>query len=135
MRCAGLEADEAVSASKGVRGTGHGLDGEAAAVDVGKRVAREQHEVPIALVDPERDSGGPVRIEERHTCEAVPVRLEIGERMVEPGAADRPREPEVVLGILHRLPFEGYSALVRESTLRAGMDRMTESTGAIPSVR
>jgi hypothetical protein len=52
-RGAWLRPDQGVPGPKCVRRAGHGLDGKAAPVDVGKRVAAEEHQVRVALVDPE----------------------------------------------------------------------------------
>jgi len=54
---------------------GHRLDCKTATADVGKRVAAEEHQVRVALVDPERDLSSVVRISELHTSEAVLVPL------------------------------------------------------------
>ena len=72
-----------------VRRAGHRLDGEAAPVDVRQRVAGEEHHVPVGLVQPERQPGA-VGGAELDAGEAV-VALEVGEAVVEPRRADRPR--------------------------------------------
>src|SRR5919108_1116488 len=53
---AGLQADQGLPGPKRVRWAGHRFDREAAPVDVGKRVAREQHQVGVGVVDPERQA-------------------------------------------------------------------------------
>src|SRR5262245_63443659 len=69
--------------------------------DVGKRVAAKEHQVGVALVDPERDFSSVVRISEFHSSEAFLVPLEIGERMVEPCRADLSRRLKIVFRVLH----------------------------------
>ena len=50
-----LEHDQTVAAREGVRRAGHRLDGDAPApLGIGKSVAGEDHQVRVALVDPER---------------------------------------------------------------------------------
>src|SRR6266436_1181539 len=70
-RGAWLEPDQGVPGPKCVWRAGHGLDGKAVPVDVGKRVAAEEHQVGVALVDPERDPSSVVRILELDTSEAI----------------------------------------------------------------
>src|ERR1700731_4170588 len=95
-RGAWLQPDQGVPGPKCVRRAGHGFDGKAAPVDVGKRVATEEHQVGVALVDPERAPSPGVRIWEHYTSEAIPSPLEIGECVVGRGGADLPRLPEIV---------------------------------------
>ena len=80
-----LELDKPLAAAKSVRRAGHRLDGDAAPLDVGKAVAREDHQVRVALVGPE---GRRARIYPRPT---INLTLEVGEAMVELGRADSPR--------------------------------------------
>src|ERR1700731_1395477 len=96
-----LQPDQGVPGPKCVRRAGHGLDGKAAPVDVGKRVAAEKHQVGVALVDPERDPSSVVRISELDTSEAILVPVEIGECVVERRRADPPRLPEIIFRVLH----------------------------------
>jgi hypothetical protein len=79
-------------------------------VDVGKRVAAKEHQVGVALVDPERDVRSVVRISELHTSEAVLVPLEVGERVVEPCRADPSRLLKIVFRVLHAV--SAYSMLI-----------------------
>jgi len=100
------------SHSKCVRRAGHRLDCKTATADVGKRVAAEEHQVGVALVDPERDFSSVVRISELHTSEAFLVPLEIGERMVEPCRADPSRRLKIVFRMLHGFRADRKAALV-----------------------
>jgi hypothetical protein len=86
---------------KCVRRTGHGFDRKAAPANVGKRVASEEHQIGVALVDPERDFCSVIRIAKRDTSEAIPVPLKIRERVVERCRADCPRSPEIIFRILY----------------------------------
>src|SRR5215831_2711456 len=81
-RRAWLEPDQSLPGSKCVRRAGHRLDCKTATADVGKRVAAKEHQVGVALVDPERDFSSVVRISELHTSEAVLVPLEVGECII-----------------------------------------------------
>src|SRR5262245_48392166 len=83
-RRAWLSPDQSLPSSKCVRRAGHRLDCKTATADVGERVAAKEHQVGVALLDPERDFSSVVRISDLHTSEAFLVPLEIGERMVEP---------------------------------------------------
>src|ERR1700738_5630836 len=84
-RGAWLQPDQGVPGPKCVRRAGHGFDGKASPVDVGKRVATEEHQVGVALVDPERDPSSVVRSSAHDTSEAIRVALEIGACVVERG--------------------------------------------------
>jgi hypothetical protein len=59
--------------SKCVRRAGHRFDGKTATADGGKRVAAKEHQVGVALVDPERDFRSTVQISELHTSKALLV--------------------------------------------------------------
>jgi len=83
QRGAWFQPDQILPASKCVRRTGHRFDGKAATVEVRNRVATENHQVRVALVDPERDLHSAVPISELHTSEASLIALKVGERMVE----------------------------------------------------
>src|SRR5215216_2948290 len=74
---AGLEADQRLPRTKRVRRAGHRLDRKAAPSDVGKRVAREQHQAGVRLVDPERQAAAVLRVGERDPGEAVLVALQV----------------------------------------------------------
>ena len=89
-RVAGLQPDQCLAAAERVRRAGHRLDGEAAPVDVGERVAGEDHQVAVGLVHPEREPRPPSGSSELDAREAVVVALEVGEAVVEPRRADRP---------------------------------------------
>ena len=54
-RLSRLEADHRFARAKGVRRTGHRLDGEAASIHIRAGVAGEEHHVAVALVHPQRD--------------------------------------------------------------------------------
>src|SRR5215471_21317783 len=88
------------------------LDCKTATADVGKRVAAKEHQVGVALVDPERDFSSVVQISELHTSEALLVPLEIGERMVEPRRADPSRHLKIVFRVLHGFRADRKAALV-----------------------
>src|SRR5262249_59608364 len=89
-RCAWLQADQSISCPKCIRRASHGLDGKAAPVDVGKQVTSEEHQVGMALVDPERDVCSVNRIPKFDASKAILVPLEVGERVVERRRADLP---------------------------------------------
>src|SRR6516164_7989892 len=111
-RGAWLQPDQSLSGPKCVRRASHGLDGQAAPADIGKRVAAEQHQVGVILIDPERDLCSAIRISELYTSEGILVPLEVGKRVVKLCRADRPRLPEIVFGVLHRLRGNRKAALV-----------------------
>src|SRR5947209_3528241 len=91
-----LQSYQSVPSPKCIRRARHGLDRKAAPVDVGKRVAGEEHQIGVALVDPEADPCPPIRIPKLDTSKAILVPLEVGERVVERCAADLPWLPEIV---------------------------------------
>ena len=107
-----FQPDESVPGPKCVRRTRHRFDGKTATVEVRKGVATENHEVRIALVDPERDLRSAVRISEHHTRKAILIALKVGECMVEPRRADPPRLLKIVLSALHDFRSDGKPALV-----------------------
>jgi hypothetical protein len=96
-RGARFQPDQRVAGPERVRRARHRLDGEAAPVHVGERVAGEHHQVLVGLVDPQCDPRSVGGVAELDAGEPVLVPLEVGERVVEDGGADRPRPPEVVL--------------------------------------
>ena len=104
QRGAWFQPDQSVLGSKCVRRTRHRFDGKTATVEVRKGVATENHEVRVALVDPERDLHSAVRISKLHTSEAILIALKVSERMVEPRRADPPRLLKIVLGAAPRCP-------------------------------
>src|SRR6516225_4560988 len=112
-RGAWFQPDQSAPGSKCVWRTRHRFDGKTATVEVRKEVATENHEVRIALVDPERDLHSAVRVSELHTSEAILIALKVGERMVEPRQADPPRLLKIVLRALHAIRSDGKPALVR----------------------
>src|SRR5215471_13238173 len=107
-----LQPDQSLPGSKCVGRAGHRLDCKTATADVGKRVAAKEHQVGVALVDPERDFSSVVRISELHTSDAVLVPLEVGERLVEPCRADLSRLLKIVFRMLHGFRANRKSALV-----------------------
>src|SRR5215831_15081144 len=111
-RGAWLQPDQSLPGSKCVRRAGHRLDCKTATADVGKRVAAKEHQVGVALVDPERDFSSVVRISELHTSETLLVPLEIGERMVEPRRADPSRHLKIVFRVLHGFRADRKTALI-----------------------
>src|SRR5262249_61456614 len=102
-RLAGLEHDDRLTASERVGRAGDRLDGEAAAVDARLSVAREERQVGIALVQPERDLRLSVRTAELDAGKTVVVALEVGEGVVDLRHADRLGAEEVVLRALDAL--------------------------------
>src|ERR1700731_3527804 len=100
-RAAWLQPDQGVPGPKCVRWAGHGLDGKTAPANVGKRVAAKEHQVGVALVDPERDPSAMIRISELDPSRAILVPSEVGERVVERRRADPSRSPEIVFRVLH----------------------------------
>jgi hypothetical protein len=103
----GLEANEALAAPEGVRRTRHRLDREAATGDVRQRIAGEDHQVRMALVDPERRD-----LPNADAGASVIVPHEVGEAVVELDSADRLRLPEVELCSLDRVSADRDRALV-----------------------
>src|SRR6476620_12047004 len=97
-RFARLETDQRVVRAECVRRAGHRLDGDAAPGDVGEGSPCEDNEVGVGLVYPERDARAAVRVVEQDARPTVAVTLELGVRIVEHRAADRPAAAEVVLG-------------------------------------
>ena len=73
---------------------------------------REEHQIGVALVDPERDPSSVVRISELDTSEAILVPFEVGECVVERRRADLPRLPEIVFRVLHGFRADRKAALV-----------------------
>ena len=131
-----LEPDQRLAGPEGVRRAGHRLDGEAAAAHVGQRVAREEHQVRVALVDPEREPRVRLGVRELDAGEAVRVALEVGEGVVEPVAPiGRGRRKS------YSVPSTGSEPVGRprssESQHRSRRDAAgsTESTVAVPTVR
>jgi hypothetical protein len=112
QRGAWFQSDQCVSGSKCVRRTGHRFDCKTATVEVRKRIATKNHQVWVALVNPERDLHSAVRISELHTSEAILIALKVGERMVEPRRADPPRMLKIVFRALHVFRSDGKAALV-----------------------
>jgi len=98
---------------KCVRWASHGFDGKAAPVDIGEMVTAENHQVGIALVDPERDSYCAVRISEFDTSDTTLVPFKVGERMVEPSRTEPPRMLEIVVRALYGLRADRNTALVK----------------------
>src|ERR1700693_5198423 len=94
-----LQPDQGVPGPKCVRWAGHGLDREAAPVNVGKRVGAKEHQGGVALVDPERAPSPVIRILEPAPSKAFLAPREVGERVVEGGRADPPRVPEIVFRV------------------------------------
>src|SRR5262249_27212638 len=111
-RGAWLQADQSVPGAKCVRRASHGLDGKAATLNVWKRVAAEEHQVRVTLVDPKGDFCFAVRIVELHTSEAIRIPLKVGKRVVERYRADPFRLPKIVFGSLHGFPPDRKAALV-----------------------
>src|SRR5262249_16254703 len=124
-----------VARSKCVRRTGHGLDGKAATVDVGKRITAEQHQVRVAVVDPERDLSSVVRIAQFYTSEAILISLKIGERMVEHNGPNPPRLPKIVFRALHGVRADRKAAVVGSQDRRPGTCKTKRSIVAVPSLR
>jgi hypothetical protein len=75
-------------------------------------VTAENHQVGIALVDPERDPYCAVRISEFDTSDATLVPFKVGERMVEPRRTDPPRTLEIIVRTLYGLRTDWNTALV-----------------------
>ena len=74
-RGARLQSDKSVPCPKCVRRASHGLDGKAASAHGGKWVAGEEHQIGVALVDPERDFCSAIRITECDTSQAISIPL------------------------------------------------------------
>src|SRR5262245_37762820 len=88
-RLAGLEYEHAVSGPERVGRARHRLDGEAAAPHTRELVAREELDVRIAVVQPEREGRTRVRIPELDSGDAARVALEIRVGVVELGRSDQ----------------------------------------------
>src|SRR6516162_11233858 len=100
-RGAWLQPDQSVCGTKCVRRASHGLNGKAAPTDVRKRVASEEHQIGVALVDPERDLCSVIRIAKCDTSEAIPIPLQVRERVVERCRTDWPRLTEIIFRVFH----------------------------------
>ncbi len=102
-RIARLEADDVATGAKCLRRARHRLDRHAAAAHVGPVVAGVQHQVRIRLVHPEHHAGAAVpSARERGAGEAVIAASQIGEAVIEPRPAERPRPQEVEFRPLDR---------------------------------
>jgi hypothetical protein len=112
-RRAWLEPDQGVSSPKCVRRTSHGLDGKAAPPDVGKAVTSEEHQVGVALIDPERDLPSVIRITQLDASQAILVPLEVAERVIEHCRANLFRTLEIEFRAAYRLRADRKAALVR----------------------
>src|SRR5262245_1304510 len=106
-RLAWLEYDDRLAGPERVRRACNRLDGEAAAGDAGVRVAREERQIGIALVEPERDLRASVRMSELDAGEAVVAALEVREGVVDLRLPDRLRAEEVVFRALDALGAHG----------------------------
>lgn len=115
MRLTGLEANQAVSAAECVRGAGHRLDGDASPLDVRQTVAREDHQVLVALAGPECRP-----VPEAHPGSSVVVALEVGEAVVESQLSDPLWHAKVELRALDPVQVDGDSALVRVQDSASG---------------
>ena len=82
-RGAWLQPNQSLPCSKCVWRAGHRLNGETATADVGKGVAAEEHQVGVALIDPERDLSSVVGISKLYMSDSIFVPLKVGEPMVE----------------------------------------------------
>src|SRR5215510_2569506 len=111
-RGAWLQPDQSLPRSKCVRRAGHRLDCKTATADVGKRIAAEEHQIRVTLVDPKGDSCFSVRIAEFHTNEAIRVALKVCKCMVELCRADPFRLSKIVFGSLHGFLLDRKAALV-----------------------
>jgi hypothetical protein len=107
-----LQYYQSIPGPKAIRWARHGLDGKAAPVDVGKRVAGEDHQVGVALVDPEAGPCSAIQIPKFDTSKAILVPLEVGERVVERCLADPPWLSEIVLCVLDAFRARRQAALV-----------------------
>src|SRR5207253_6215478 len=105
-RGAGREHDHAGSGPERVGRTSHRLDGEAAAPfgRIGQRVAGEELQVGVPLVDPEH------RLVDANARQTVLIAHQAQIARVEPNVADRPGPAEVVGGALDRLDAPGRQA-------------------------
>ena len=113
-RLARLQDQQVVTGHEGVRRAGHGLDGQCRAAPAGtQRVAGEHLQPAIALPGPQADPGpgaavgGQVR-----PGPAVAVAFQPGQRVIEPGGADRARLAEVEQRALDRSRGSGRDAAV-----------------------
>src|SRR5262249_45706332 len=131
-RGAWLQPDQSLSGPKCVRRASHGLDGQAAPADIGKRVAAEQHQVGGILIDPERDLCSAIRISELDTSEGILVPLEVGKRVVEPIGLGCRKSYSVSSTACVAI---GRPRLSDCSTVRAGVCKIRRSTTAVPRVR
>src|SRR6516225_10143449 len=136
-RGAWLQPDQSLPSSKCVRRAGHRLDCKTATADVGKRVAAEEHQVGVALVDPERDFSSVVQISKLHTSETLLVPLEISERMVEPCRADPSRRLKIVFRVIHGFRADRKTALVgsQDSSPGYAQNQIIDSCGPERQVR
>ena len=85
-----LQPDQRNPGSEGIWRASHRFDCKTATADVGKRVSTKEHQIRIAVINPEQDLKSAVRILELHASDSILVPLKVGERMVEHGRTDPP---------------------------------------------
>ena len=109
-----------------------GCDGD---VDVWKRVAAEEHQVRVTLVDPKGEFYFAVQIAEPHTSEAIRVPLKICKCVVELYRADPFRLAKIVFGSLPASLRIGRPRSSDCSTVRPGTRKIKPSIVPVPRVR
>src|SRR5262249_57638756 len=126
-----------VPGAKGGGGGREGREGKAATGNIGKRVATEEHQIGVALVDPERDLCSVLRVPKFDASKAVRAPLQVGERVVERCRADAPRYPEIILSVLHGFRARRQAAFVRpqHGTRWDAQDQPIDGRGAEGQVR
>src|SRR3954447_10718992 len=115
----GLQTDQRLAGPEGVGRAGHRLHRQAVTGNVAKRVAREEHEVGVSLVDPEGHAPA-LGIVELDASKAVVLALEVREAVVELGRADRSTTAIVELRALDGRAADGKAALVGPQHGRSG---------------
>jgi len=97
-RLAGLQDQQVVAGHEGVRRAGHGLDGHRLAAAVrAERVTGERLQPAVALPGPQADPGSRTAIGGQvRPGPAVTVTVQPGQRVIQPGRADRARLAEVI---------------------------------------
>ena len=78
-----LKHDQRRPCSKCIWWASHRFYGKTATADVGKRVSTKEHQIRIAVINPERYLKSGVLISELHAGEPVLVALKVGECMVD----------------------------------------------------
>jgi hypothetical protein len=106
----------------------------AAPVGVGERIAREQLDIPVAAVHPDRCTAT-VRPAKAHPGAAAPVALQVAEGDIELDIVDTALAPGVVVGAVNALAPAGDPAVIGREERRAGASSVQASTSPVGAAR